>query len=395
MKLQLQRWSLALFLSATLGIAVGQTTLEPSRIELDQLDQAPFASIGLLEMEVNRSWYRGSAAVAGDHRLVFTCAHNVFDRGRWATNVRFTRAWHDLKDPPMSVSVPLRGYRYHSGYTSAVQRFGDSSASAFAADFAVGFGDESASFGSPLPYLEDGVPGLTTAGRSKKILGYPGELDFSRRSGGYFQHITGPFTSAFRVERGSYLGINRVVTGSGNSGGPVLLSNDGVWSVAGILVSGSRSSAGVFALHGDALQVINEALDAATGQTTPQDPGATFVAQNSKSVMLPDGKKRYTRRFMRFRQLPPVITGAKISLGIRTSYRGDLDVFLRSPRGRVRWLSAHDGEDDQANLILDQLDVTQAFLGTNPNGRWKLFMRDVFKSDRATFEGAMLEVSAR
>jgi subtilisin-like proprotein convertase family protein len=80
---------------------------------------------------------------------------------------------------------------------------------------------------------------------------------------------------------------------------------------------------------------------------------------------------------------------------VDTPYRGDLDVFLRSPRGRVRWLSTHDGEDDQSNLILTDADISEAFLGTNPNGLWQLFLRDVFPSDRALFQSVELEVSAR
>jgi hypothetical protein len=390
------RWLLTLLLGSSATFALGQAVVEPARVTNAQLGNAPFASTGLLEMEVNRSWYRGSAAVARDERLLFTCAHNVFDRGRWATNVRFTRAWHDLKDPPMSTSVPVRGYRYHSGYANAAQRFGDSSAAAFAADFAVGFGSESSNFGDPLPFLGNGVPGLTSSGTTKMILGYPSRLDFSRRTGGYFQHMTGPFSTAFVTERGSYVGIDGVVTGPGNSGGPVLLQSGGVWSVAGILVSGSRTSAGVFALEGEALQVINEALLAATGEDPgPPEPGELFSVGNYTPVLLPDGARRFTRRNLPLRRLPTFITRVQINLDIQSSYRGDLDVFLRSPRGRVRWLSTHDGEDDQENLVLENLEVTEAFLGTNPNGLWRLFMRDVFPSDRAEFRSVELEVMAR
>jgi hypothetical protein len=378
------------------GSLVAQGLLEPTRVPAAQLEAVPFSSAGLLEMEVNRSWYRGSAAVARDARLLFTCAHNVFDRGRWVTNVRFSRAWHDLKDPPLATSVPLRGYRYHSGYASAAQRFGDSSSAAFAADFAVGFGTESSNYGPPLPWLENGISQLTNSSTAKKILGYPSELDFSGRSGGYFQHVTGPFSRAFAVERGSYLGIDQVVTGPGNSGGPVLVQIAGTWHVAGILVSGSRNSAGVFALEDEATKVIQEALLAATGEEAPvPEDSQTFRVGNYLPVLLPDGSRRFTRRNLPLRQVPRFITRTRISLHVDTSYRGDLDVFLRSPRGRVRWLSTHDGEDDQSNLILTDADISEAFLGTNPNGLWQIFLRDVFPSDRALFQSVELEVSAR
>jgi putative transposase len=53
----------------------------------------PYNSVGLVETRVGRGFYRGSAAVARDSRLLYSCAHLVYDyRKGWASTFAFKRA---------------------------------------------------------------------------------------------------------------------------------------------------------------------------------------------------------------------------------------------------------------------------------------------------------------
>lgn len=258
------------------GIAEARVTI-PQKLGQTAVAQAPYSSTGLVETQIGRSYYRGSGAVARDPRLVFSCAHTAFDRGRWADVVRIAVAYNGASDALPSRYTALRGYRVFSSYASNVSQFGDDSDQAFNTDFLVGFHTDA--LGPVVSAHADGAPFLLNGGVQKMIVGYPAVRDFDGADGGFFMHRTGPFSHAFTREFDAYLGVQSVSTGEGNSGGPVFEMSGGTPILAGVLVSGTRRSAGVYAIDGPAWELSNNALTA-LGETPPptsstKNPGSS------------------------------------------------------------------------------------------------------------------------
>ena len=80
-----------------------------------------------------------------------------------------------------------------------------------------------------------------------------------------------------------------------------------------------------------------------------------------------------------------------LNLNISTTHVGDLVVWLQSPDGSVSVL--HDSEGAGAHdLIFTDKDLTSAFSGAVPNGKWQLKVQDRLKGDLATVNSFKLEV---
>lgn len=371
-----------------LGIALvslAQAANYPLRVNPADLSSAPYSSTGLLFSEIGLSSFRGSAVIARDSRLLYTCAHVLYDNGRWSTDNTFARAWHDADAPAPHEMVSLRGYRYYASYS------GSYSSASYDLDFAVGYRTLSTSFGPALGWYPDGGPVLRSTAATKLILGYPARRDYDRTPGYYYQHYTGTFTAGLRQSFGAYHTLNGLSTGGGNSGGPVLVNHGGTYFLAGILVSGSSSSVGVHALDSSANSMATGAL-AAMGVSVPT---VTKTASNRAGFTLPDATRTYSRRTLSLSGLPASTTAARLSLRIDTPRRGDLDVYLRSPSGRIRWVKAHQSGENNDHLILSNVSYTATFSGYNPNGTWSLYMRDYYARQRAVFRHASLTVTAR
>src|SRR5688572_7245907 len=93
---------LPIFFAALLTIPAASAQTYPHRVQQADLSSAPHNSTGLLFAEVGNYTYRGSAAVARDERLLYSCAHVLYDEGVWATTGRFARVWHDTDSPTNS-----------------------------------------------------------------------------------------------------------------------------------------------------------------------------------------------------------------------------------------------------------------------------------------------------
>lgn len=265
------------------GLFIGSLSAQvsiPQRVPANAIGEAPYTSVGLLETQTGQFYFRGSGTVARDSRIIFSCAHVVFDRGRWADYLRIAVGWSGQGDAPASRYTQLRGYRVFSSYASNVSQFGDSSDRAFNTDFMVGFGT------SPLGPVVDahmqGAPYLTNSAISKFIVGYPALRDFDGVAGFYYMHYTGPFSRAFTQYFDAYHGVDGVSTGEGNSGGPVFEISSGSSVLAAILVSGTTRSAGVYAIDPPAWDVASNAISAISGlpvsppPVTPGTPDTSF-----------------------------------------------------------------------------------------------------------------------
>ncbi len=362
--------------------------LLPQRVAGSSLGLAPYNSTGLLRAEINGRGFRGSAAVARDERLLYTCAHVFFNEGVWADDIRFDLAWHGAEGPGATEpgTAPVRGFRYHSGYA------GGNSPEAFGKDFAIGYRNAQTSFGPVLPVARQGSSFLTDFSVGKLIVGYPAYFFNNGASGFYYQHRLGVTYYRMNQVRNTYHFVEGLTTGPGNSGGPVLAVTDTTYTLVGILVSGSRTGLGIYGLSKTAANIASITLldleSVAAGGSTTKRGG------NDNSVRLPDATKLYTARTVKVSGAGDIATAVKLNLRINTSFRGDLDVYVRSPSGRTHWMQRHSRAASGVNLDIKNTDVSSTFFGANPNGQWTFFMRDFYADDRATFKNASITVKS-
>jgi hypothetical protein len=231
----------------------------------------------------------GSGAVVRNPRVVFSCAHVVFDKAAadpWLVNPRWHRAVSPGSLPSSTTGQLLRGYQYFNGYTSAAQR-SITSAGTFAQDFVVHYAFEDTAGGGFAGWWNDGV-GALKSGRQKLITGYPAGLYSGNDSRRYLMHQTGPFSRPFESSSGTYVRISEVSTGAGNSGGPAWVSDGAQYLFAGVLVSGLERStgdnadtAGVYGVDSSSSSLIESAIRATGGSITTPGAAPTITAQPS------------------------------------------------------------------------------------------------------------------
>ncbi|MEO5716169.1 MAG: proprotein convertase P-domain-containing protein [Luteolibacter sp.] len=339
-------------------------------------------STGYLETEMADGWFRGSAVVARDPRLIYSCGHMLYENGMWATDYLFYRAYNSRYSPDPSTAATPRGYRYFTSYSNNVDIYGQDSGRAFAFDFTVFYG--TSSFGPAVGWWSDGG-GVMRSDRKKLIVGYPSRLEYNNARGYYYQHGTGWFTNRAVQTRGAYHYFKNVTTGGGNSGGPVFAKDtDGKYYLGGILVSGNSNTAGIYALNSSSNSMASAAL---ATKSVRGDSG------NTNSVALPDASSTYLVREVTTSGFSENITDLKFSASISTPRRGDLDVYLRSPSGRIRWVHKQ-SKEAAADLRIDNADYSAKFRGQAANGVWQLKMRDAVSGNRATFNNFSVSVSA-
>lgn len=338
-------------------------------------------STGYLESYIAGDWYRGSGVIARDPKLIYSCGHLFYENGVWATDYIFYRAYNKGYEPETSEGAYPRGFRYFTTYANNVEAYGGNSARAFAFDFTVFYGGES--FGPAAGWWSDGGAALRST-RSKRIVGYPSTIEYTGAPGYYYQHDTGWFTRQASQIQSAYYSFNNVSTGTGNSGGPVFVWDNGDYSLGGILVSGSTSTAGVYALNDSSHSMASAALGLKS---------ITRTFSNTSAVRLPDASSTYTTRSTAASGFSESITGLKFSLSVSTRCRGDLDIYLRSPSGRIRWVNKQ-STSTADNVVRNNVDYTARFRGYAPNGTWQLKMRDAAEADRATFNSFSVTVTA-
>lgn len=340
-------------------------------------------STGYLESRVRGVWYRGSGVIARDPKLVYSCCHLFYENGVWATEYEFYPGYHGPNPPATGGGISPRGFHYFSNYAARADASNGESEMSFASDFTVLFGLEP--FGPAVAWWRDGAAALTSS-RAKRIVGYPEEIEFSRAPGFSYQHATDWFRKSAWQTYGDYFSFDGVSTGGGNSGGPIFVEDDAAnpKSLAGILVSGSASTAGVYALNPSS----NSMASAALGIES-----VTRIFGNSESVRIADGGATPVLRETTVSGFAEEITDLKFSVSITTPRRGDLKVWLRSPSGRIRWISKPSA-NEVGNLTIRNEVLTRNFRGDAPNGVWSLRIRDTKQVNRATFNNFSLAITA-
>lgn len=340
-------------------------------------------STGLITCQIGNSHFRGSGVIARDPRLIYSCAHVLYDNGTWASSYRFHRAYHSSGAPYREDGAAPRGYRYFSSYSSNTQSYGTTHSRTYALDFVVYYGDSP--FGDAVGYWLDGSSVMEST-RWKRIIGYPSRIESTGSDGAYYQHSTDWFTNAGVVRYGPYLSFDGVSTGPGNSGGPVFVHDpdDGISYLAGILVSGTATTAGVRGLDGDSQRMASNALGLGS---------VTHTFANTTALRLPDASRRFKRRKVSVSGFSGNIESISCSGLIRSGRRGDLAIYLSSPEGKIRWLQKPSG-NRKRHVRFTDLDLTETYDGDPANGNWTLHMKDRKKGKRSTFREFSLTITA-
>lgn len=341
-------------------------------------------STGYLESQIGRYLYRGSAVVARDPKLLFSCAHLFYENGRWASSYRFARAWDSANYPDSSQMAAPRGFKYFTSYATESDRRGPESNRAFASDFTVLYGYSS--FGTAVPVWEDGAAALRS-GYRKRIVGYPSEIDYTGENGRVFQHATPWFTERAYGVNGRFREFDGVSTGSGTSGGPTFVEDPatGDPTLAGMLVSGTWRTAGVVSLDLNTHTLAGYALGL---------KNTSLLYRNKKRMGVPSGSSSYRSYPFEVSGFTGAVDKVRLSLTVKTRRRGDLDVYLRSPGGRIRWISKRAGGEEK-NLVFRNANYSGAFRGVQPNGKWQVKIRDaVTGGGRSKVKNGVLKIGA-
>lgn len=205
-------------------------------------------------------------------------------------------------------------------------------------------------------------------GYPSRIVGYPSRIAYTGRDGRHYQHRTEWFQNRAGQRSGAYHSFSGLSTGPGNSGGAVYVydSAEETEYLAGILVSGTFTTAGVYGLNDDTRRMASNALGIES---------TTRTFSNTEKVRLPDRSKKFKRRSVTVSDFAEGIETILVNGMIRTKRRGDLDVYLRSPEGRIQWLQKA-SKNRRKNVRFRNLDLSSTFSGDSANGEWVLHMRD-------------------
>lgn len=391
MKLILAKSAIATLIALSAGIQVQAATTTPSRISSSLLTQMPYKVSGIIWGDsLNPGWYtRGSGTVAASPKVVVSCAHVTFESGQWLQGFKFAPAYFSSAHPDAaSNKTTIRGTWHWTSYA------GGTSSSDFAKDFVAHYAYSNFAGGAYAGWWksESTTSHHLMSTKKKLIVGYPG-------SDGFYMNSTGSFTSAYSQRSDRYFWNSSVKGGSGMSGGGVFVdygTND--YRLSGVHVSGTTDGslgAGVRALDDAAYSLITSAITSAGGTTPPTPtPDTTKTFSSTSALNIPDNSSTWTVRSLSVSAMPASTTAVKISLNISHTYRGDLEVTLTSPSGRVVTLHNRTGGSAD-NVILSDQDVSSSFSGSNPNGTWKLSMRDRAARDTGKLNSVSLTISAR
>lgn len=362
------------------------------------IGDSPYCYTGLMSSE---DGYTGSGSVAVHPRLVLGCAHLNYDgdSNSWlpAGTVEWFWKWNEGSFPDDADGIFLTGYYYFSTYQTNVMKYKKDKSRAFQYDFVVNYSvTQDTAGGFAAGWVDAGNKYLTSAGGKKIITGYPAGLYESGDPAKYLMHST-EFSQKMKVERENYLGLDFVQTGSGNSGGPIWVWNNGNWVFAGVLVSGlewledSWAFIGVCSLNQRGWGLIIAAVDNTGGAG---DLFTKTVSLANVPLAIPD-KGSAVRTFT----VSGLVGGVKtinLSLVAPHQRRGDLIVTLRSPSGKTVALTTAVtvAKSSPPNLTLSS-KVVSGFSGLFPNGLWTLTVKDSYRNNTGSLQSASIQITTR
>lgn len=403
-----------------LGLSLCALAQEPPKtnsslpVDTGLLLEEPYRHTGLV---FATGGTRGSGFVASDPKLFFTAAHVLRfspSAGGDASNDRWSMppswvggSFSSGTIPEFTAAVPSRGYFRWGSYTTHVSESGKNSRPAFNRDIALAWGLEDFTDGEPAEIDFKGRVNLSKRFPSM-ITGYPATLDYTGESGGYYMHATELDLTPFKSfsPSGNYLYATHISTGPGNSGGPVWSKGpSGEWKVAGVLVSGRPSEAGIYAMS-PAVKSLLKAAAPVIGSPRKSSKAAKAVTTSTARMVLkkpkkiPDGVHRWTKIPLKCLKFPDdsSVISAKLDLTITSGHRGDLIVRVVGPDGA--FATVHDGQGAGTDdLVFDDLDISASFVGgesgpLSANGNWQLLVQDRLTGDPSVVTRLELEIIA-
>ena len=388
-----------LLLTGNLATAAKSKTTTPVKIRPSQLSEEPFRYNGV----VLTSLGNGSGFCAWSSRTFFSAAHVVYQGGQWGA----PPIWYPTANSAVlneKTAIASRGYYRWADYAT-LSNLDGAAQTEFGRDVILAFAFEKLIKGKPAALNLNGINDLKQKTKTL-ITGYPAKnayLDTTIE--GNFLHKTGPVITTYERFAGNALTTTLVTTGEGNSGGPIWTRNaKSKWIAAGVLVGGLPSESVVYAFSGDTnslLQAVAPVIKPDIG--LPVKVGkvssySTFFPYNQRTK-IPDGLKQWTSFRIPVGTFPlgSTVKSVSLSLNIRTTHRGDLQVVLEAPQGLQttlpRMVIHNEGDAGANNLVISNKDVSSAFTGINPKGNWYLRVQDRLAGDIATLKSITLEIA--
>ena len=305
--------------------------------------------------------------------------------------------WNQGNYPASGNGLSLTGYYYFTNYQANKILYGEGNAKTYQYDFVANYSATQDAAGGRVAYwANDGKKFLTVGKLRKRITGYPSGRYEDGDSDQYRMHET-DFSANMVVGLSNYLFLNGAETGPGNSGGPVWIWNKQDWTFAGVVVSGldttkgKQSVIGVCSLNQGNWGLILSALS--------QLGGAEFlhkkwVPMGALPAAIPDQSS--INRTLEVTGLLGTIQTIKINLFARHERGGDLILTLRSPTGKtVRLTTAvTTALSSPPNLTLTSRAV-MGFQGLSANGAWTLTVKDCYRKNRGSLQGASIQITTR
>ena len=164
------------------------------------------------------------------------------------------------------------------------------------------------------------------------------------------------------------------------------------WVLAGVHVSGLTNGnlgAGARALDISAFNLMTSAISSAEAARPLTIP---FFSPAFASI--PDNNPTWTERTVNVIGMPKKITGITLALQVTHPFIGDLEVKVTSPTGRTLLVHNRTG-GDQDNLVISNQDLRSSFNGIDPNGVWKVSVRDMAPSDVGTLDFFQFLITAQ
>jgi hypothetical protein len=379
-------------LAMGLPVLAAPKTNTPRRVPADEVKGQPYNFNGL----VLAGDKRGSGFSAWNPKTFFSAAHLVYDGG-WGPPPVWYPGVH-AKTLDEGAAIQSRGYYRWSDYASLLS-IGKENA-AFGRDVILGFAFEPVVPGRAALINTRGWQDLGMS-RTTMITGYPAVNAYTEEPiPGFFMHRTAPAVTPFQRLSGRSMITQLLTTGQGNSGGPIWTHGSGKrWSAAGVLVGGLPSEAIVYAFSND-IHALTRAVTPVISRRPLSAIGVRNVSassmffRNHRRQVIPDGVLRWSTVHVRVRAFERAATvkSAKLSLKIRTSHRGDLQVVLLGPGGFQAMVHNEQGANGR-DLIINDLDLSDSFSGIIASGTWALRIQDRLKGDIATFESIRLEIA--
>ncbi|MES2476477.1 MAG: proprotein convertase P-domain-containing protein [Verrucomicrobiota bacterium] len=382
------------FFLATPLVAAGPKTQSPVKIDPAAIDQSPYRFNGVVRTETSR----GSGFCAWNSRTFFSAAHMVYEDTGWGAPPYWLPTVN-ADDVSIDDAILSRGYYRLNRYAEIVDEQGASAA--FGKDVILAFAFQDLIPGKPAKVDFKGSTNLRQKGK-KLITGYPAINSYTDTpTDGYHLYETGPINNPFNYASNGSLETTRVTTGPGNSGGPIWTQNSNKnWQASGILVGGLPSETEVYAFSED-LKALTRSV-APVVRKKQQSPfpvqgvsASTLFFPYNRSQALPDGSDKWSSFVVGVRGFGEgaTLTSLKLNLTILTKHRGDLQVYLIAPGGYGVVLQNEQGAGEN-NLVFKNYDLTGAFAGIDPTGKWAVRVRDRLKGDVSTLKSFRLEVAA-